>query len=264
MPVPPIEIPSDLTFYHTIEIAPSIVTPGWPVIRPIVDMIRTEMTGIDFRGKRVLDIGCRDGALSFKAEQLGATETIGIDFDLPRANLDFLCGVLHSSVRFEQCNLFDLKPDTFGTFDIVLFPGVLYHLRYPFSALRLLKELVRDDGILLTETATYSDANVIPLLFCPVGEDSPYEPTSCTFFNVKGFSATASSLGLNLLRYRSLLDIPGYDGHSIGKEVPINRTVFVCNKKINDVVRSTLNYWDGGPSPHTPFMRSDLSAVEPS
>ena len=253
----PADVPADLIFYHTIEIAPGIVTPGWEIIRPIVDMIRTEMTSIDFKGKRVLDIGCRDGALSFAAEQLGAAETIGVDFDLPEANLEFLIRVLGSKVRFEQCNLYDLKPETFGTFDIVLFPGVLYHLRYPFSALRLLKELVRDNGILLTETATFSDANILPLLFCPVGEESPYEPTSCTFFNVKGFSATASSLGLNVVRHRSLLQLAAYDGQTAGANIPIDRTVFVCTHKNDDAVRATLNYWDGGPSPHTPFVRPD-------
>jgi SAM-dependent methyltransferase len=253
-----IDVPAELTFYHTIEIAPGVTTPGWPVVRPIVDMIRDEMAGLDFKGKRVLDIGCRDGALSFEAERLGAAEVIGIDSELPQENLAFLSKALRSSVRFERRNLFDIKPDTFGTFDIVLFAGVLYHLRYPFSALRLLKDLVREEGFLLTETATFTNDNMLPLVFCPVGEDSPYEPTSCTFFNVKGFTETARGFGLAVLRHRSLLNLPPYDGKTAGKNVPIDRTVFVCVHGGDGDAPSAMNYWDNGADPHSPFSHRDL------
>src|SRR5207249_1313277 len=117
-------------------------TPGWPVIVPIVEMVRTAMAKRDWKGKRVLDIGCRDGALSFEAERLGAREVIGIDFDLPRENIEYLCRSLNSKVRFEERDLFDLRPETYGSFDVVLFAGVLYHLRYPMYALRLLRNLL--------------------------------------------------------------------------------------------------------------------------
>jgi tRNA (mo5U34)-methyltransferase len=92
---------------------------------------------LDLRGKRVLDIGCRDGLFSFAAESMGAIDVIGIDNDLSRGATELLIPYFNSKVRMHQMNLYDLTPERFGTFDVVIFPGVLYHLRYPFWGLRL-------------------------------------------------------------------------------------------------------------------------------
>jgi|HubBroStandDraft_1064217.scaffolds.fasta_scaffold00100_6 SAM-dependent methyltransferase len=236
--------PPDLAFYHTVEYAPGQWTKGWPVVVPIVNMIIDAMRRLDFRGKRVLDIGCRDGALSFTAEKLGAASVLGVDFDLPHETIAFLKPALRSQVRFEKQNLYDLKPETHGQFDIVLLPGVVYHLRYPFLGLRLMRDLVRDGGILLVETATFTDANRLPLLLCPIGADSPYEPTSCTFFNVKGFVDTAGSLGFTVADRSSLLNLPVHDPDSAAP-LPIDRTVFTCirDRHLDDPV--VMAYWDG-------------------
>ena len=236
--------PPNLTFYHTVEYAPGRRTEGWPVIVPIVDMIRAAMQRLDFRGRRVLDIGCRDGALSFEAEKLGAAEVLGVDFDLPRDNIAFLAGALGSKARFEQRNIYELRPDNVGQFDIVLLPGVVYHLRYPFLALRLMRDLLNDGGTLLVETATYADANRLPLVLCPTGKASPYEPTSCTFFNIKGFVDTARSLGLLVTGHRSLMNLPPHEPASTGP-LPIDRTVFLCirDRSLDDP--DVLGYWDG-------------------
>ncbi len=236
--------PSHLTFYHTIEYAPGRRTEGWPVVVPIVDMIRSAMQGIDFRGRRVLDIGCRDGAFSFEAERLGATEVLGVDFNLPRDNIAFLAGALGSKARFEQRNIYELHPNELGQFDVVLLPGVVYHLRYPFLALRLMRDLVKDGGTLLVETATYADANRLPLMLCPTGKASPYEPTSCTFFNIKGFVDTARSLGLLVTEHRSLMNLPPHAPDATGP-LPIDRTVFLCvrDRSLDDP--DLMGYWDG-------------------
>ena len=106
------EPPSHLTFYHSVEFAPGRRTAGWPVIVPIVEMIIDAMGRLDFRGRRVLDIGCRDGALVFEAERLGATAVIGIDVDLPAENIAFLSVALRSKARFERHSLYGLKPES--------------------------------------------------------------------------------------------------------------------------------------------------------
>ena len=218
-----------LVFYHTIALGPDLKTEGWPAIVPIVEMVRGSMAEQSFKGKRVLDIGCRDGALAFEAERLGAREVIGVDFDLPRENLAYLCRALKSNVTFEERNLFDIRPNTYGLFDIILFSGVLYHLRYPFYALRLLGELLEQSGLMIVETATFVDDNRLSLLFCPTGEESPYESTSCSFFNTKGFMDTISSLGFAVESHRSLLNLAV--NASTKKSPQIDRSVFVCRKQ---------------------------------
>lgn len=244
--------PAHYVFYHTVEFAPGRKTSGWPVIVPIVDMIKDAMRRLDFRGKRVLDIGCRDGALSFEAERLGAAAVIGIDTELPTDNIAFLKQAFASQGRFETFNLYDLRPESFGLFDMILLPGVVYHLRYPFLALRLVRDLLPDGGMLLVETATFADANLLPLVLCPTGHDSPYEPTSCTFFNVKGFVDSARSLGFAVTDHHSLMNLPPYDPASEAA-LPIDRTVFTClrDRRLDDPM--VLGYWDGrldGPRQH--------------
>jgi SAM-dependent methyltransferase len=193
----------------------------------------------------VLDIGCRDGALSFEAERLGAAEVLAVDFDLPTQTTGFLKAALRSQVRFEQHNVYDLAPDRVGLFDIILMPGVLYHLRYPMLGLRRIRDLCHDGTVLLVETATFADANRFPLMLCPSGRDSPYEPTSCTFFNIAGFTQTVRSMGFAVARHRSLMNLPLGDV-APDQPLPIDRTVFICVRDagLDDAV--TLDYWDGG------------------
>src|SRR5262249_58156010 len=57
-----------LPFYHTVALTPTLSTPGWPVVVPIVEMVREALHTLDLRGKRVLDIGCRAGLFSFEAD----------------------------------------------------------------------------------------------------------------------------------------------------------------------------------------------------
>ena len=51
-------------FYHTIRLTDRISTPGWKVVEPLVEMTLRNLRTLDLRGKKVLDIGCRDGTAS--------------------------------------------------------------------------------------------------------------------------------------------------------------------------------------------------------
>ena len=122
-------------FYHVIQLTDTITTPGWADAVPAQNLCLKHLESLDLKGKHVLDIGCRDGLFSFKAECMGADEVVGIDNDLSEPATQFLIPFFNSKVQLRQLNLYDLQPDTFGLFDIVIFPGVLYHLRYPFLGL---------------------------------------------------------------------------------------------------------------------------------
>jgi 2-polyprenyl-3-methyl-5-hydroxy-6-metoxy-1,4-benzoquinol methylase len=87
----------------------------------------------DLSGKRVLDIGAWDGWFSFEMERRGA-EVMAIDnWDNPRFHQ--VHRRLHSRVDYRQMDMYDMTPERIGRFDIVLFMGVLYHLKHPLLAL---------------------------------------------------------------------------------------------------------------------------------
>src|SRR5262245_42038850 len=157
-------------WYHETEVAPGVTTPGWQVARPVTQKAIDALHKVNVKGKRVLDVGCRDGAIAFEAEKLGAADVIGIDNDISKGATEFLIPHLGSRVKMHEMNLFDLTTQTFGTFDVIVLAGVLYHLRYPFWGLKILRDLlVPNAGILIVETAILIDENRHAMLFCPTG-----------------------------------------------------------------------------------------------
>ncbi|HET6249601.1 MAG TPA: class I SAM-dependent methyltransferase [Tepidisphaeraceae bacterium] len=184
-------------FYHFIELGNGVSTEGISRLVPQQQLALRQLRLLPLQGKRVLDIGCRDGLFSFEAERLGASEVIGIDNCLSQGAVDVLIPHLRSRVRMHEMNLLHLSPQAFGRFDVIIFSGVLYHLRYPFQALRIIRDLLADDGVLLIETAIWRVFERIPLLYCPTGAESPYESSSVTFFNPRGLIATMASFGFD-------------------------------------------------------------------
>jgi tRNA (mo5U34)-methyltransferase len=123
----------------------------------------------DLRGIRALDIGCNAGFYSFQLAARGA-DVLAIDVDehylrqgrWAAAQLDRA-----GRVRFERRHLYDLIAAD-ERFDLILFLGVLYHLRYPQLALDLLAELVGGRMIVQTLTMPASGSAEVP-------DDLPFE-----------------------------------------------------------------------------------------
>jgi tRNA (mo5U34)-methyltransferase len=96
----------------------------------------------DLRGRTVLDIGCNAGFFSIKMKQRGADRVVGIDSDVRYlAQARFAAGVMHAEIEFRQLSVYDVAK-LGERFDLVLFMGVLYHLRHPLLALDLLHQHV--------------------------------------------------------------------------------------------------------------------------
>lgn len=251
-------------WYHVIRVKDDIVTPGNPAYIPTQNVCMRHLQALDLEGKRVLDIGCRDGLFSFAAEAAGAKEVVGIDNDLSRGATEFLIPYLGSKVSMVELNLYDLRPDTFGTFDVVILPGVLYHLRYPFWGLKRVRDVLDTGGHLLVETSLWRAEPRNALLFCPVGDESPADSSSCTFFNEKGLLDTLGSLGFETLE----LEYVRRDGRRLLGRVARrtrNRVARAARRPITDVTRAVVHsvvgeseldpalarYWDGIHHFHT-------------
>jgi tRNA (mo5U34)-methyltransferase len=99
----------------------------------------------DLSGKAVLDIGCNAGFYSLEMKRRGAARVLAIDYDegyLRQAR--FAAEVSGLDIEFAQLSVYDVG--ALGErFDLVLFLGVLYHLRHPLLALDLIREHVVGD-----------------------------------------------------------------------------------------------------------------------
>lgn len=99
----------------------------------------------DLRGMTVLDVGCNAGFYALEMKRRGADRVVGIDSDpryLQQAGL--AAEVLGLDIELQRMSVYDVA-DLGERFDLVLFMGVLYHLRYPLYALDLLREHVVGD-----------------------------------------------------------------------------------------------------------------------
>ncbi|MDX6643940.1 MAG: tRNA (mo5U34)-methyltransferase [Solirubrobacteraceae bacterium] len=162
-------VDSNPLWYHTMELAPGVVTPGWFDLRPIVE----RMPWPDVRGKRCLDVGTWDGFLAFELERRGASEVVCTDLsddsqwdwtpDLRQSGPEVMAAfagpekgrgfaiarqALGSSVQRVESSIYDLSADTVGRFDVVVCGSLLLHLRDPLRALEALRSVC--EGVLLS------------------------------------------------------------------------------------------------------------------
>lgn len=103
----------------------------------------------DLRGKTVLDIGCNAGFYSQEMKRRGADRVLGIDDDehyLQQAR--FAAEVNQLDIEFRRLSIYELAK-LGESFDVVLYMGVLHHLRYPLLSLDLIRQTVARDLIVV-------------------------------------------------------------------------------------------------------------------
>ena len=169
-------------WYHTIDLGNGVVTKGISVQETSADVIP------DVTGRSVLDIGAWDGKFSFAAEKAGASRVValdhyawGVDFvargaywaectangtlpdqsrdetdfwrpDLPgRRGFEFAAAALGSKVEPVVADFQNVDLDQLGVFDVVLYLGVLYHMKEPLTCLERLRAVTKEVAVIETE-----------------------------------------------------------------------------------------------------------------
>lgn len=115
----------------------------------------------DLAGWRVLDIGCNAGYYTFRLAERGA-DVLGVDHDehyLEQARWAARRLDPQGRTSFRRMGVYDLV-EVDERFDLVLFLGVLYHLRYPLLALDLIAQKVARLLLLQTMTMPQRDVSV--------------------------------------------------------------------------------------------------------
>jgi methyltransferase family protein len=152
----------DRGWYHTLELAPHVVTEGIFDLRPYVDRygLPDDLTGV-----RALDVGTWDGFWAFEMERRGA-DVVAIDLE-DEPDLDWPASgrperfpearrgegfrlaheIYDSRVEHVNGSIYDATPDDLGTFDLVFCGSVLIHLRDQVLALERIAGLCSDQFI---------------------------------------------------------------------------------------------------------------------
>ncbi len=147
-------------WYHSIDVEDGLVTPGAHPLAELRTVLERLQLPARLDGLSVLDIGAWDGFFSFEAERRGARRVVAYDVT-PADYFGFSTAkeLLGSKVEYVQGSVYDLDKARVGTFDVVLFAGVLYHLRYPLLALDRIHPIC--DGYMLLESHVLDDHVVL-------------------------------------------------------------------------------------------------------
>jgi tRNA (mo5U34)-methyltransferase len=137
-----IEQLQSLGWYHSIELPNGETIRGLQTLDQLHTRVRQFPIPADLTGMRVLDIGAWDGWFTFEMERRGAS-VVAVDA-VRSATFLRARELLDSRAEYVVADVCDLRPADLGQFDIVLFLGVLYHLKHPMLALDRVCALAKD------------------------------------------------------------------------------------------------------------------------
>lgn len=217
----------EIDWFHSIELGDGVVTKGKATAIPVERFP-------DFAGKSVLDIGAWDGYYSFLAERCGASRVVALDHyawgldwaareaywdecraqgrlpdhdrdtadfwlpDLPgRRGFDLARQTLHSAVEPVVADFASMDLDSLGSFDVVLYLGVLYHMKEPLTCLERLRRVTREVAVIETAAVAVPGYEDQPLLHFHAGDDLNRDFGNWYSPNVRGLHALCTAAGFS-------------------------------------------------------------------
>jgi tRNA (mo5U34)-methyltransferase len=184
---------STFLWHQRFELVPGVVAPGVNDINWLLDQSHfpSDMTGMS-----VLDIGTTNGAIAFDFERRGATRVVAVDIMGPdHFGFGEISRFLDSKVEFVQASVYELADVLNETFDIVVFWGVLYHLRHPLLGLDSVRRLAKGQVSIETAVCDASDGNVGPLIRFHRLDDLGKDPSNWFSPSVEALEAWVASAG---------------------------------------------------------------------
>ena len=124
---------AEFVWHQYFELVPGVWTPG---VSPVPWLCQKAKLPADLSGQTVLDIGTTNAGTAFELERRGAERVVAVDiFDPDWFGVRALSEFLGSKVEYVRGSVYELAQLFSEPFDIVIFWGVLYHLRHPLLAL---------------------------------------------------------------------------------------------------------------------------------
>ena len=218
-------------WYHTLELAPGVVTPGWFDTR---EAPARAGFPVSLAGRRCLDVGTFDGFWAFEMERRGAAEVHAVDVLDPREwdwpalspphvvealaarkrggeGFELAQRALGSRVERHERSVYDVTEAALGRFDFIFLGSLLLHLRDPVLALERLRAVCDGELLILDVfdpwlTARHPRRAVATL----EGRDRPWWWQS----NLAGLVRIVEAAGFERLGRPRLVRMPAGAGHS--------------------------------------------------
>jgi tRNA (mo5U34)-methyltransferase len=188
---------AEIEWFHSIELAPGLKTRGSDDTARRLDILHLPE---DLSGKTVLDIGAWDGFFSFEAERRGAARVVALDSHAwmlregeGKAGFELARDALGSRVEDVTMEVLDISPERLGHFDVVLFLGVLYHMRHPLLALEKVASVT--DELLIVETHVDMLQTRKPAMAMYPGHELGFDPTNWWGPNPEAVAAMVRDVG---------------------------------------------------------------------
>jgi tRNA (mo5U34)-methyltransferase len=149
-------------WYHTIELAPGVETPGYFDLREVAQQVLPT----SLQGARCLDVATFDGFWALELEKRGASEVVAIDILDPRQwdwpvgsddnvlaavgerkgageGFELVMDALGKEIERREMSVYELDPETMGQFDFVYVGSLLLHLRDPVRAVERVRSVCK-------------------------------------------------------------------------------------------------------------------------
>jgi tRNA (mo5U34)-methyltransferase len=150
---------NSIDWFHSIDLGNGIVSPGRKSLDDIAEEQHRFFDPIKLEGATVLDVGAWNGAHAFGAKRRGASRVLAVDhyawnseYFRGREAFDMANDALGLNIEVMDIDVPAISPGTVGTFDVVLFLGVLYHLPSPLEGLEAVADVTKDCLVIETHS----------------------------------------------------------------------------------------------------------------
>jgi len=166
-------------WYHSIDLGNGVVTPGQGDPRAKFERLLPYLPA-DLRGLRVIDVGCNAGGVSVEFARRGA-HVVGVE-TTDRFYRQAVWVRDQLGLRtFEPLQRTAYEIGDLGRFDVAVFLGIIYHLRYPQLSLDLLSSIC--DGIMFLSTPIVDSPASVMENRLPSDITAPVPPESESHYN---------------------------------------------------------------------------------
>ena len=183
-------------WYHNVEFAKGVESnpsgrdypmARWRILNGVIPL--------DLRGKSVLDIGCNSGFFSFEMKKRNAGRVVGVDImQYLLAQSRFGSHWFDLPMDLRECGAYDVDRLE-EQFDVVVFIGVLYHLKHPLYALEKIASVCKQTMYFQSVVRGDSDQDFNPKDDYPITEEAIFRQENFPklYFLEKSFNGDESN-----------------------------------------------------------------------